>query len=93
MPALALQIVPQTQAPWITSRLSCGVGLVLRPLEIVEALPARLRAAEGLPVEFDVEPLGGEEAFLLGDEIVESHAFGGDSHRSQAHRWKLSFYA
>ena len=58
--------------------LVLGVGPVLRPLQIVEALPARLRAAERLPVERDVEAFGGEEAFLLRDEIVEAHALRGD---------------
>ena len=58
--------------------LVLGVGLVLRPLQIVQALPARLRAAEGLPVELDVEAFGVEEAFLLRDEIVEAHALRGD---------------
>jgi hypothetical protein len=43
-----------------------------------------LRAAKGLPVERDVEPLGGEIAFLLRDEVVEAHAFGGDGDVSQA---------
>src|SRR4029077_1528207 len=38
------------------------VRLVLRALEIVEALPARLRAAERLPVELDVEAFGREVA-------------------------------
>src|SRR5262249_29018648 len=60
------------------------VGLVLGSLEIVETLPTRLRAAERLPVEFDVEPLGGEEALSMGDEIVKAHAFGSDGHRFQA---------
>ena len=78
MPALALQIVPHTQAPWMTSSLSFGIGPVLRALEIVEALPARLRAAERLPVELDIEPFGFEEAFLMGDEVVEPHALGRD---------------
>src|SRR5262245_28888246 len=30
-----------------------GIWAVLRPLEIFEAFPPRLRAAEGLPVEFN----------------------------------------
>ena len=60
------------------------VGAVLRTLEIVEILPARLRAAERLPVEIDVKALGGEEALLQGDEIIKPHAFWGDRHGSQA---------
>src|SRR5262249_62206102 len=63
--------------------LVVGIGPVLRTLEIVETLPARLRAAERFPVEFDVETFGGEEALLLGDEVIEPHAFRGDGHRSQ----------
>jgi len=55
------------------------VRLVLRPLEVVRALPARLRAAEGLEVPFDLDAFGGEETFLRGDEIVESHGLGGDA--------------
>src|SRR5262249_19229038 len=39
---------------------------------------ARLRAAEGLPIELDVEAFRFEEAFLLGDEIVEPHTLRGD---------------
>src|SRR5215510_14993528 len=84
MPALALQIVPQRQAPWSTP--AClGIGTVLRPLEIVEILPARLRAAERLPVELDVETFGGEEALLLRDKIVKPHALRGDGDLFQAH--------
>jgi len=75
MPALALQIVDHVF-------LRLRVGLVLRPLEIVELLPAGLGAAKRLPVELDVEPLGGEIAFLQGNEVVEPHAFGGDLHAS-----------
>jgi hypothetical protein len=37
-----------------------------------------LRAAESFPVKLDVKPLGGEEALLMGDEIVETHALGRD---------------
>src|SRR5947209_6667660 len=37
------------------------IGFVLRALEIRQVLPARLRSAEGLPVELNVEPFGGEE--------------------------------
>src|SRR5262249_60528550 len=36
------------------------------------------------PVELDVEPLGGKEAFLVRDEVVKPHALRGDSHGSQA---------
>jgi hypothetical protein len=60
--------------------LAFGVGLVLRPLEIVHVLPARLRAAKRLPVELDVEPFSGKVALLLGDEIVETHALRRDFH-------------
>jgi len=56
---------------------------VLRALQIVEAFPARLRAAERLPVELDVEALGCEETLLHGDEIIKPHAFGRDPHRVQ----------
>jgi hypothetical protein len=77
MPALALQIVPHTQDHVL---LGLRVRLVLRALEILETLPARLRAAERLPVELDVEPLGREVAFLHGDEVVESHPFRRDLH-------------
>src|ERR1700675_125096 len=35
--------------------LAFGIGPVLRPLEILQILPARLCAAEGFPVEFDAE--------------------------------------
>jgi len=65
--------------------IALRIGLVLRPLEVVGALPARLRAAEGLHVPLDLDALGGEEPFLLRDEIVESHALGRNtdfSHRS-----------
>jgi hypothetical protein len=47
-------------------------------LQIVEAFPARLRAAKCFPVELDVEALGGEETFLHGDEIIQPHALGRD---------------
>ena len=57
-----------------------GVRLVLRPLEIREILPARLRASESLPVKGDVEALGGEEAFLLRHEVVETHPLGRNGH-------------
>src|SRR5262249_31101409 len=60
------------------------IGAVLRTLEIVEILPTRLGAAERLPIEIDVKPLGGEEAFLKCDEIIKPHAFWSDRHRSQA---------
>src|SRR4029450_3576085 len=60
------------------------IGPVLRTLEILEPLPTRLRAAERLPVEFDIEPLGDEETLLMRDEIVKAHAFRGDRHRFQA---------
>src|SRR5262249_825543 len=60
------------------------IGLVLRALEIIEALPARLRAAECLPIKLDIETFGGEEAVLLGDEVIESHAFGSDGHCARA---------
>src|SRR5262249_58411794 len=53
-------------------------------LEIVEILPTRLGAAERLPIEIDLEALGGEEAFLQGDEIIKPHTFWSDRHRSQA---------
>src|SRR6185295_4813892 len=59
--------------------VALGVGLVLGTLLVVEALPARLRAAEGLDVELDLDTLGFEEAFLLRYEIVEAHALGGDA--------------
>src|SRR5580692_5644845 len=59
------------------------IGPVLRPLEILQILPARLRAAKGLPVEFDVEAFGGEKALLHGDEIVQSHALRRDLHAVQ----------
>ncbi len=65
--------------------LVLGIGPVLRPLEIVEVLPARLGAAKRLPVEINIEPLGGEESFLLSNEVVEPHAFRGDRHLLQAH--------
>ena len=55
-----------------------GVGAVLRTLEILKALPARLRATKRFPVKFDIEPFGGEETFLHRDEIVETHALGRD---------------
>jgi hypothetical protein len=42
-----------------------------------------LRAAERFPIEFDVEAFGGEETLLLGDKVIEPHAFRGDGHRSQ----------
>ena len=58
--------------------LGLRVRLVLRALEIVEALPARLRAAECLQVELDIEAFGREEAFLHRDEIVQPHALGSD---------------
>src|SRR6516164_9730923 len=78
MPALALQMLPHTQAPWITSGSILRIGTVLRSLQIVETLPARLRAAERFPIEFDIEALGGEVPLLHGDEIVQPHALGGD---------------
>ena len=53
-------------------------GPVLRAVKIVEILPARLRPAKGLPVEFHVEAFGREETFLMGDEIIETHALGGN---------------
>ena len=59
------------------------IGPVLRPLEILQILPARLRAAKGLPVELDIEAFGGEEALLHGDEIVQSHALRRDLHAVQ----------
>ena len=58
--------------------LVLGIGAVLRTLEILQAFPARLRPAECLPVELDVETLGGEVAFLHRDEIIETHALGRD---------------
>src|SRR5262249_28823425 len=58
--------------------LRLGIGPVLGALEIFKALPARLRAAEGLPVELDIEPLGSEIAILMRNEIVETHSLGGD---------------
>src|SRR5262249_1295770 len=61
-----------------------GIGLVLRTIEVGEILPARLRAAEGLPVELHVEALGGEEAFLLAAEIAEPHSFRADGDGRQA---------
>src|SRR5579862_1917968 len=63
--------------------LVLGIGPVLRPLEILQILPARLRAAEGLPVELDVKAFGGEEAFLHGNEVIEPHALGRDLHAVQ----------
>src|SRR5262249_39075252 len=57
---------------------------VLRPLEIIEVLPARLRAAEGLPIEFDVETFSSEVAFLHRDKVIEAHAFGRNLDRSKA---------
>src|SRR4029077_2432212 len=60
--------------------LVVGIGAILRPLEIIEALPARLRAHKGLPVEIHIETLGDEKALMLRHEIVESHALGGDLH-------------
>jgi hypothetical protein len=74
MPALALQMVPQRRAP-------CTI---LRALKIIQILPARLRAAESLPVEDDIESFGGEKALLHGDEIIQAHAFRRDFHRHQA---------
>jgi hypothetical protein len=62
-----------------------GVGAVLRALEILKALPARLRATKRFPVKFDVEPFGGEETFLHRDEIVETHALGRDFDPPEAH--------
>jgi hypothetical protein len=59
------------------------IGPILRTLPVFEALPARLRAAERLPVELDVQVLGREETLLHGDEIIEPHAFGRDPHREQ----------
>src|ERR1700730_797979 len=59
------------------------IGPVLRPLEILQILPARLRAAKGLPVELDVEALGGKKALLHGDEIVQPHALGRDLYAVQ----------
>jgi hypothetical protein len=46
---------------------------------VVEVFPARLRAAEGLDVPLDLDAFGGEEALLLGDEIVQAHALGRDA--------------
>src|SRR5262249_22229587 len=60
------------------------IGLVLRTLEIVESLPARLRAAEGLPIEFDVEPLGGQGALLMGAALVKPAPFRRDADGSKA---------
>src|SRR5580704_6014079 len=67
-----------------------GIRPVLRPLEILQILPARLRAAKGLPVELDVEALGGEEALLHGDEIVQPHALRRDLHPVQFSRHDAS---
>src|SRR5215472_5237505 len=60
-----------------------GVGAVLRALQIIETLPARLRAAERLPIELDIETLGGEVPLLHGDEVIESHALGRDFYAMQ----------
>src|SRR4029079_18273791 len=54
--------------------------LVLRALEKVEFLPTGLCPPERLPIEFDVESLGGEIAFFHRNEVVEPHAFGGNLH-------------
>src|SRR6185436_8307528 len=59
--------------------LRLGIGLVLGALQVVRALPARLRAAEGLDVPLDLDAFGGEEPFFLGDEIVEAHTLGRDA--------------
>ena len=75
-------MLPQAQAPWITSRRP-GYRDGPAAVRNTTIFPARLSAAERLPVEFDVEPLGGEEALLLGDEIVEPHALGGDGNVPQ----------
>jgi hypothetical protein len=69
-----------------------GVGLVLRPLEVVLALPARLRPAENLPVELDLQALVPEIAFFESHEVVQPHAFRGDLHADEAlrHEWSPS---
>jgi hypothetical protein len=85
MPALALQIAAPDAGALDDVFLALGIGFVLRPLEIIHAFPARLRAAKRLPVELDVEPFGGKKAFLLGHEIVEAHALGSDLHVLAAH--------
>ena len=58
--------------------LALGVRPVLRPLKIIEILPAGLGSAEDLPVELDVESLLRKVTLLVGDEIVQAHAFRGD---------------
>src|SRR5205814_4968478 len=72
------------QAAFFGLFLVLGVRLVLRPLEILVLLPARLRAAEGLPVELDLDAFLGEKAFLLGHELVDAHAFRRDSYLAHA---------
>src|SRR5439155_18168106 len=69
---------PQARALHDLRLPALGVRLILRPLEISVALPARLGPAEGLPVELDVDALFGVVAFLVGDEVVEAHALRGD---------------
>src|SRR5439155_18509323 len=55
-----------------------GVRLVLRALKAIALLPARLGAAEGLPVDLDFDAFVRVEPFLGGDEVVEPHALRGD---------------
>jgi len=50
-----------------------------------------LRALEGFPIEFDVEPFGGKKAFLVGNEIVQAHAFGGNFHAMQSRHGALRY--
>src|SRR6516164_11599579 len=66
------------------------VGTILRALQIVETLPARLRAAERFPIELDIKALGGEVTLLHGDEIVKAHALGRDLHAMQLARHDFS---
>jgi hypothetical protein len=50
------------------------------PAEALQMEP-HLRAAEGAPIELDVDAL--EEPFLHRNEIVETHPLRGDAHARQ----------
>ena len=75
MPAEALEMLPHAGA-LDQALVALGVGLVLQARLVVEILPARLRSTEGLDVPFDLDAFVGEEAFLLGDEVVEPMPLG-----------------